>query len=169
MNATTNRRSPIRTIVVDVDLRTHRITAIPMTDLDLQAAADDIEALDLPQDRTGLMPLKGFHLYSEAGDHFGRVYSRAGVMTAEWYDDAVQQDWVMAMWDCHRLERAVIEILRLRDEVLRPLAAASKRHAAEQRQAAHKENLAYLATRGLTLDQEGFEVTLQEVRQAAAA
>jgi hypothetical protein len=45
-------------------------------------------------------------------------------MTAEWYDDVEQQDWILAKWGCRRLERAAVEIVRLRDEVLLPYQAA---------------------------------------------
>jgi hypothetical protein len=46
-------------------------------------------------------------------------------MTAEWYDDVEQQDWILAKWGCRRLERAAVEIVRLREEVLLPYRAAA--------------------------------------------
>lgn len=153
-----NRRSPVRTLNVNFAFNDHRITVVPMTASDLSEAADDIEVLDLPNDRTGILALKGFNLYNQAGDHFGRIFARGGVMTAEWYDDAIQNDWVLAKWNCRRLELGIIEILRLRDETIRPLVKVAE-------QCRREDYLAYLDQNDLALDEEGYEISMADARR----
>lgn len=121
------RRPAARTITT----RGEQVTTIAMTSTELTEPTEDIDSLDLPEDRTQLMPLAGWNLYATDGEHIGRVFYRAGVMTAEWFDHIEEQDWILAKWGCRRLERAVIEILRLRDERL-----AEAKQAAQARRAA---------------------------------
>lgn len=136
------RRTAIRTLTIDFDGRDEQVTATPMTDRDLACHTEDIDLLDLPMDRTRnhFSPLKGWDLYDAQGEHFGRVFSRGGVMTAEWYDDLDQQDWLLAEWGCHRLERAAYQILLLRAETTRACRLASEARLTAWEAAKEKES-----------------------------
>ncbi|MEV6403969.1 hypothetical protein AB0M58_13625 [Streptomyces bobili] len=130
------------------------MTAVPMTPAEL--VIEDIEALQLPEDRTGLMPLRGgWQVYDATGQHIGRVMACSCVLVAEWYDSHVHMDWLLAMWHCRRLERGVFEILRLRDETLRQLRIENEWRAERQRRKAYAADL---ARHGLVLDEDGDEV-----------
>ncbi|MGW0334322.1 hypothetical protein ACWD0J_21045 [Streptomyces sp. NPDC003011] len=142
-------RSPLQVFRVGGE----QVTAVPMTPAEL--VTEDVEALQLPEDRTGLMPLRGWQVYDATGQHIGRVMARSCVLVAEWYDSHVQMDWLLAMWHCRRLERGVFEILRLRDETLRQLQIENERRAERERREAYA---AGLARRGLVLDEGGDEV-----------
>ncbi|MFD3931742.1 hypothetical protein [Streptomyces sp. NPDC058614] len=147
--ATTARRPQLQAFT----LRGERFTAVVMTFGDL--AVLDIEHLDLPEDHAGLQGLRGWDVYDGAGAHIGRVTSRACVMTAEWFDDHVQLDWLLAERGCRRLERGVAQIVRLRDDTLRPLRIESERRAEQERREAYA---AHLQRNGLVLDEDGEEV-----------
>lgn len=129
------RRTPIRTLTINFSGRDQQVTAIPMTDRDLADYADDINTLDLPVDRSGygFNPLKGWNLHNAQGEHFGRVFSRGAVMTAEWYDNIDQQEWLLAEWGCRRLERAAYQILLLRDKMVRDYSLASEARSAARK------------------------------------
>lgn len=122
------RRTAIRTLTINFAGRDQQVTAIPMTDRDLTDHADDIDTLDLPTDRSGygFNALKGWNLYDAQGEHFGRVFSRGTAMTAEWYDNIDQQEWLLAEWGCRRLERAAYQIFLLRDQMVREYSLASE-------------------------------------------
>ncbi|WP_328825970.1 hypothetical protein OHT77_01030 [Streptomyces sp. NBC_00252] len=128
-----------------------RFTAVVMTSADL--AVLDIEHLGLPEDRTRMQGLRGWDVYDGAGLHIGRVIGRSCVVAAEWFD-AVAEGWLLARWSCRRLERAVREIARLRDDIEGERAAASARQEEQEQRAAYA---AYLQRHGLVLDEDGDE------------
>jgi hypothetical protein len=156
---TSTRRTPLHTITTNDE----QVTVLPMTPTELasEETQELIDDLNLPRDSwPGFNPLKGWHIYDAHGEHVGRVLSRGCVMTAEWYD-RVRRDWLLAKWGCRRLERAVTEILRLRDEIIR----ASK---AEAEQLQRGEYAAYLERNGLVLDEDGDEMPLSALLCVAA-
>ncbi|AKZ60750.1 hypothetical protein SAM23877_p041 (plasmid) [Streptomyces ambofaciens ATCC 23877] len=149
---TTTRHPAIRTLTI----AGQQVTVIPMTTTDLTHHTEDIDVLDLPNDYHHLAPLRGWNIYDATGQHIGRLFSRGGIMTAEWYDDIDEFDWILAEWNCRRIERGIHQIFLLRDERLRAakLAAQAK---VQEREAAY---LVELAHQGLTLDEDGRQVPL---------
>lgn len=113
----------IATQVRAITFNGETVHACPMSAVELDVLAEDIELLSLPEvDWTGFNALRGWTLWSKGSD-IGRVFSRGTVMTAEWFDNIEQHDWVLAKWGCRRLENGVREILRMRDQVTYSVAA----------------------------------------------
>ena len=145
--AATARRPQLQ----DFTLRGERFTAVVMTSGDL--AVLDIEHLGLPEDRTGMQGLRGWDVYDGAGTHTGRVIGRSTIVAAEWLD-TLTDDWLLAKWSCRRLERAVHEIVRLRDDHTAQRTAADARRTELQRRADYAD---HLQRHGLVLDEDGDE------------
>lgn len=101
------------------------MTVIPMDADELAALTEDIDSLGLPETGHGLALLRGWKVFDRRGQYIGRLFSRNTVMTAEWYDSVDQNDWVLAEWDCHRIERGVYQIAIMRDEVRRLVGLAA--------------------------------------------
>ncbi|MCM2424147.1 hypothetical protein [Streptomyces sp. RKAG293] len=138
-------RPPLQVLTV----RGEQVTAVPMSRAEL--AGEDLGYLGLPDDYTGLQPLKGWNVYDHQGDHFGRVYARSTVMVAEWLDTFVQGDYVLAKWGCRRLARAIAEILIIRDDVVGPIVSANHARAAQWATEAAAENARYQQERRAAL------------------
>ncbi|MGW0836494.1 hypothetical protein [Streptomyces prunicolor] len=156
--ATTARRPELQLFSIGGE----RFTAAVMTSADL--AVLDIEHLGLPEDRTRMQGLRGWDVYDGAGLHIGRAIARSCVVAAEWFD-TVAEDWLLARWSCRRLERAVCEIARLRDDIEGERAAASARKEEQEQRAAYA---AYLQQHGLVLDEDGEEVYASRDRSTGA-
>ncbi|MFC9848641.1 hypothetical protein ACFWFF_34750 [Streptomyces sp. NPDC060223] len=75
-------------------------------------------------------------------------------MAAEWFDDHVQLDWLLAERGCRRLEHGVAQIVRLRDATLSPLRIESERRAEQVRRVGLA---AHLQRHGLVFDEDGKE------------
>lgn len=102
---------------VTITFNGETVQACPMSAIELEINAEDIELLGLPEtDWTGFNALRGWSIWS-SGRNIGRVFSRGPVMTAEWFDNIDQRDWVLAKWGCRRLEYGIREILRMRSQV----------------------------------------------------
>ncbi|WP_405867980.1 hypothetical protein OG407_49260 [Streptomyces sp. NBC_01515] len=122
-----------------------------MTSSDLTAL--DIEHLALPEDCTGMQGLRGWHVHDGAGTHMGRVVCRSTIVAAEWLD-TLTDDWLLAKWSCRRQERAVHEIVRLRDDHIAQRTAADARRTELQQRADYAD---HLQRHGLVLDEDGDE------------
>ncbi|MGY1503730.1 hypothetical protein ACW4TU_45465 (plasmid) [Streptomyces sp. QTS52] len=109
-----------------------------------------IEHLGLPEDRTGMQGLRGWDVHDGAGTHIGRVIGRSTVVAAEWLD-TLTDDWLFAKWSCRRLECAVHEIVRLRDDHADQRSAADARRTELQQCADYAD---HLQRHGLVLDED---------------
>jgi len=157
--ATTARRPELQLFTVGGE----RFTAVVMTSGDL--AVLDIEHLALPEDRTGMQGLRGWDVYDGAGAHMGRVTGRSTIVAAEWLD-TLTDDWLLAKWSCRRLERAVHEIVRLRDDHAAQRATADARRTELQQRA---DYAGHLQRHGLVLDEDGAERYADRTAHAAPA
>ncbi|QIB49487.1 hypothetical protein [Streptomyces aureoverticillatus] len=146
--AATARRPQLHTFTIGGE----RFTAVAMPPSDLVLL--DIEHLGLPEDRTGMQGLRGWHVYDGASSHIGRVIGRSTIVVGEWFD-TLTEDWLLAKWGCRRLERAVHEIARLREDITAPRVIADARHTELQQRA---DYAGYLQRHGLVLDEDGDEM-----------
>ncbi|WP_329557398.1 hypothetical protein [Streptomyces sp. NBC_00696] len=94
-----------------------------------------------------------------------RVIGRSTIVAAEWLD-TLTDDWLLAKWSCRRLERAVHEIVRLRDDHTAQRATADAWRTELQQRADYAD---HLQRHGLVLDEDGDERYADRASHAAPA